>query len=704
MADAAGMTSYPSSVPTPPHAPARPHVHELHGERRDDPYAWLRGKEDPAVTAYLEAENAYAEAVLAPIAEFRERLYAEMLGRIKQTDLSVPYKDGLYWYYTRTEEGKQYSIHCRKRGSLDAPEELLLDVNQLAEGHSYISLGVMRASDDDQLLLYSTDHTGFREYTLRLKDLVTGEILSLEIPKVTSATWAADSKTILYSVEDDAKRPWRVYRHQLGTADHHLIYEETDERFRVGIGRGRSKQHLYLGVSSHTTSEWRWIPADRPEAPPELIRPRAQDIEYEVDDRGDELWLRINDTGRNFRLVVSPRATVGDPTTWREVIPHRADAMLEGVDLFESFWVAVERREGLARLRLTVDGQEMHEIEFPEPVWDAWPGMNAEWNATRYRFGYTSLVTPSSVFDYEPRVRTRELLKQQEVLGGYDATRYATTRIYASAPDGTPIPVSLVHRRDVAQDGGAPCFLEGYGAYGIPFPIAFSSARLSLLDRGVVVAIAHVRGGGDLGKPWHDAGRMRHKRNSFTDFVACADHLVAEGWVDPKRIAASGGSAGGLLMGGVIGLRPALWRAVVLAVPFLDVLTTMLDTELPLTVGEFEEWGDPRDPDDYAYIRSYSPYDNLKPGAYPAMLVVTSLNDSQVMYWEPAKYVARLRTLKTDDRPLLLVTNMGAGHGGARGRYDRLREVARDYGFVLWQLGALALNEPTEAGGAVTPG
>ncbi|MEO6067601.1 MAG: oligopeptidase B, partial [Gemmatimonadales bacterium] len=364
-------------MPTPPRAPTRPHVHELHGERRDDPYAWLRDKEDPAATAYLAAENAYAEEVVAPIAEFRERLYAEMLGRIKQTDLSVPYKDGSYWYYTRTEEGKQYPIHCRKRGSLDAPEELLLDVNQLAEGQTYMALGVMRVSDDDRLLLYSTDHTGFREYTLRLKDLVTGEILSLEIPKVTSATWAADSKTILYSVEDDAKRPWRVYRHQLGAADHHLVHEEGDERFRVGIGRGRSKQHLYLGVSSHTTSEWRWIPADRPEAEPALVRPRAQDIEYEVDDRGDELWLRINDTGRNFRLVASPRATVDDPTTWREVISHRADTMLEGVDLFGSFWVAVERREGLARLRLTVDGQAAHEIEFPEPVWDAWPGMNA---------------------------------------------------------------------------------------------------------------------------------------------------------------------------------------------------------------------------------------------------------------------------------------------------------------------------------------
>ena len=675
-------------MPTPPSAPKRPHVHELHGERREDPYAWLRDKADPAVTAYLEAENAYAEAVMAPITEFREKLYTEMLGRIQQTDLSAPSRDGAYWYYSRTEEGKQYAIHCRKRGTLEAPEEVLLDVNQLAEGHSYMSLGVMRVSDDDRLLLYSTDQTGFREYTLRLKDLTTGQALPLEITRVTSATWAADGSTILYAVEDEAKRPWRVYRHRLGTSEHTLVYEERDERFRVGIGRGRSKRSLYLGVSSHTTSEWHWIPADRPTEAPTCIRPRVQDIEYDVDDRGDDLWIRINDTGRNFRLVSAPRATVHDPATWRERLPHRADTMLEGVDLFASFWVAVERRDGLARLRVTVDGADPHEIPFPESVWDAWPGTNAEWEATRYRFGYTSLVTPSSVFDYDPRSRERVLLKQQEVLGGYDATRYVTERSFAKASDGTLIPISLVHLRDLPRDGTAPCFLEGYGAYGIPFPIVFSSARLSLLDRGVVVAIAHVRGGGDLGKPWHDAGRMRQKLNSFTDLVACAEHLVRERCVDLRRIAASGGSAGGLLMGGVINLRPDLWRAVVLAVPFLDVLTTMLDTELPLTIGEFEEWGDPRDPADYAYIRNYSPYDNLTRGAYPAMLVDTSLNDSQVMYWEPAKYVARLRTLKTDARPLLLVTNMGAGHGGASGRYDRLREVARDYGFVLWQLDA----------------
>ncbi len=678
-----------SRSPTPPIAPTRPHAHSLHGEDRADPYAWLRDKQDPAMRAYLEAENAYADEVMAPITEFRGRLYDEMLARIKQTDLSVPHKDGAYWYYTRTEEGKQYSIHCRKRGSLEETEEVLLDVNQLAEGHEYMSLGVMRVSDDDRLLLYSTDDTGFREYTLRLKDLTTGTILPLEIPHVTSASWAADSATILYAVEDDAKRPWRIYRHRLGTDEHALVYEETDERFRVGIGRGRSRHLLYLGITSHTTSEWRWIPADRPTDGPVLVRAREQDIEYDVDDRGDELWLRINDTGRNFRLVAAPRTRVLESATWREILPHRADTMLEGADLFASFWVAVERRDGLARLRVTVDGESSHQIEFPETVWDAWPGVNVEWAATRYRFGYTSLVTPSSVFEYDPRTRARDLLKQQEVLGGYDATRYATERSFAKASDGTDIPVSLVYRRDVARDGTAPGFLEGYGAYGFPFPIVFSSARLSLLDRGVVVAIAHVRGGGDLGKPWHDAGRMHHKRNTFTDFVACAEHLVAERWFDPERIGASGGSAGGLLMGAIINLRPDLWRAVVLAVPFLDVVTTMLDTDLPLTVGEFEEWGDPRDPADYAYMRSYSPYDNLKPGPYPAMLVDTSLNDSQVMYWEPAKYVARLRTLRTDPRPLLLVTNLGAGHGGASGRYDRLREIARDYSFILWQLHAL---------------
>lgn len=674
-------------MPTPPVAPTRPHVHELHGDRRPDPYAWLRDKEDPAVRAYLEAENAYADAILAPVAEFRAKLYDEMLARIKQTDLSVPYRDGAYWYYSRTEEGKQYPLHCRKRGSLDGAEEILLDLNLMAVGHSYMAIGVMRVSDDDRLLLYSTDHTGFREYTLRVRDLTTGTDLPLEIPRVASATWAADSATILYAVEDEAKRPYRIHRHRLGSGEHPLVLEETDERFRLGVGRGRSRAHLYLAAQSHTTSEWRWLDARSPEAPPTLVLPRVQDIEYDVDDRDGELWIRINDTGRNFRLIAAPPEHPGDRAAWHEIIPHRDDTMLEGIDLFAAFWVAVERRDGLARLRITLADGVVHEVDFPEAVWDAWPGQNAEWGADRYRFGYTSLVTPSSVFAYDPRARTRELLKQQEVLGGYDPSRYVTERLTARASDGTAIPISLVKRKDVARDGTAPCFLEGYGAYGIPFPIAFSSSRLSLLDRGVVVAIAHVRGGGDLGKPWHDAGRMRNKRNTFTDFITCADHLAAERWVAGERIAASGGSAGGLLMGAIVNLRPDRWRAVVLAVPFLDVVTTMLDIELPLTVGEFEEWGDPRNADDYACIRGYSPYDNLVAGKYPAMLVVTSLNDSQVMYWEPAKYVARLRTLRTDTNPLLLVTNMGAGHGGASGRYDRLKEVARDYGFVLWQLG-----------------
>ncbi|HET7041889.1 MAG TPA: S9 family peptidase, partial [Gemmatimonadales bacterium] len=667
-------------------------------ETRADPYAWLRDKDDPAVATYLEAENRYAEEVLAPVAEVRDRLYDEMLARIKQTDLSVPYRDGAYWYYSRTEEGKQYPIHCRKRGSLEAAEEVLLDLNQMAVGHGYMAVGVMSVSDDDRLLLYSTDHTGFREYTLRVRDLSTGTDLPFEVPKVDSAAWAADSATILYAVEDAAKRPWRVHRHRLGAADHPVVLEEADERFRLGLGRGRSRRRIYLAARSHTTSEWRWLDARRPDAVPALILPRAQDVEYDVDDRDEEFWIRLNDTGRNFRLVTAPIGSASDRATWREVVPHRAETMLEGVDLFDGFWVAVERRDGLARLRITLREGGEHELAFPERAWDAWPGTNAEWKATTYRFGYTSLITPSSVYEYDPRTRDRTLLKQQEVLGGYDPARYVTERLSARAEDGTLVPISLVKRRDVPQDGTAPCFLEGYGAYGIPFPIAFSSTRLSLLDRGIVVAIAHVRGGGDLGKRWHDGGRMRAKMNSFTDFIACADHLVAERWVAGDRIAASGGSAGGLLMGAVVNLRPDRWRAVVLAVPFLDVLTTMLDTELPLTVGEFEEWGDPRDPGDYAYLRRYSPYDNLRPGAYPAMIVVTSFNDSQVMYWEPAKYVARLRTLKTDHHPLLLVTNMGAGHGGASGRYDRLREIARDFSFVLWQLGALSLFPPSQRG------
>ncbi|MFI5235569.1 MAG: S9 family peptidase [Gemmatimonadales bacterium] len=673
----------------PPIAPQIPHLHEKFGDERADPWFWLREKGDPRVREYLDAENQYAESQLAPIRPLEEKLYAEMLGRIKQTDLSVPYRDNGWWYYTRTEEGKQYPIHCRRRGEMTAPEEILLDQNQLAEGHPFLGVGAFEVSDDNRFLLFSTDTTGFRQYTLQVKDLEIGEILPDKRERVTSAAWAADSKTLFYVTEDEAKRPADLWRHRLGADDDQSIYEEKDELFRIGVGRGRSRRFLYLGVNSFTTSEVQCLPADTPEGEWRTIVPRVTGRECDADDRGDRFWLRVNDTGRNFRLVTAP---IDDPapSTWREEIPHRADVMLEGLDLFRDFCVLHERQDGLPALRiLELQRGGDHQIEFSEPVYTASPGTNAEWDTTSYRFGYQSFITPPSVFDYDITTRERTLLKQLEVLGGYDPTQYTSARIHATAPDGTRVPVSLVYRKEAPQDGSAPMLLYGYGAYGISIPVSFSSLRLSLLDRGVVFALAHIRGGGDLGKPWHDAGRMMSKLNTFTDFIACAEHLIAERWTRPERLVIEGGSAGGLLMGAVTNLRPDLWGGVVSQVPFVDVLTTMLDASLPLTVGEYEEWGNPNEAETYWYLRQYCPWTNLAARAYPPMLVRTSLNDSQVMYWEPAKYVAKMRSLKTDLNPLLFLTNMGAGHGGASGRYDHIREVALDYAWMLTRMGAV---------------
>jgi oligopeptidase B len=612
-----------------------------------------------------------------------------MLARIKQTDLSVPVRDGGWWYYTRTEEGLQYPIHARKRGSLDAPEQVTLDLNELAKGQSFMALGAYTVSDDGNLLAYTTDSTGFRQYTLRVKDLRTGQDLPDRVEKVVSVAWAGDGRTLFYTVEDAAKRSYRVHRHTLGAAEDPLVYEERDERFGVHVARGRSKRFLFMSASSHTTSEVRVLEAARPAGDWRIVLPRTPEVEYDVEHHGERFYIRINDTGRNFRLVSAP---VEDPrpANWSEVLPHRADVMLEGTDFFAGHWVAYERRDGLPRIRVTDPGSgRAHEVSFPEPVYSAFPAYNPEFGATTLRYSYQSFVTPASVYEHDMVAGTDSLLKRNEVLGGYDPARYESARVYATAADGTRLPVSLVWRRGVKRDGSAPALLYAYGSYGVSSNVTFSSNRLSLLDRGMVYALAHVRGGGDLGKGWHDQGRMQHKLNTFTDFITVAEYLQAERWTSRDRLVIEGGSAGGLLMGTVTNLRPDLFAAVVAHVPFVDVINTMLDETLPLTVGEFEEWGNPKVKEQWRWIRTYDPYSNLAPRAYPAMLVKTSFNDSQVMYHEPAKYVARLRTLKTDANPLLLVTNMGAGHGGASGRYDRLREIALDYAFVLTQSGAV---------------
>ncbi len=675
--------------PIPPIASTAPKVTEIFGERLVDEYHWLRDKDDPAVRGYLEAENAYTAQVMAPLQGLEGTLYDEMLARIKQTDLSVPYRDGDYWYFTRTEEGKQYPTYCRRPLTGGAAEEILLDLNAMAEGLPYLGLGVFQVSPDGGTLLYSTDVTGFREYTLYAREIGSGRQLVDPIPQVGSAVWAADSRTLVYTVEDDTKRDYRVFRMRIGETAV-LMGEEPDERFRFFVARTRSRRFLLLYTASHTTSEVAVLEAAAPEGLWRTVLPRVQDREYDLDHHDDRFFLRINDTSKNFRIVTAPLLDPSPPN-WSEVIPAREDVALEGVECFAGHWVVWERRDGLVRIRVAPfaadAGEPVHYVDFPEVVYDAGPGTNVEWESTMLRYRYESFVTSPSVYDHDMTTGHSTLLKRKEVLGDYEPARYQSERVLVVAADGTRIPVSLVWRRDRAQSGPMPTYLTGYGAYGIPYPISFTSNRLSLLDRGVLFAVAHIRGGGEMGRPWHDAGRMAAKMNTFTDSIAAADRLVHGGRTDRPRLVIEGGSAGGLLIGAVLNLRPDLVGAALLQVPFVDVINTMLDATLPLTVGEYEEWGNPTIEAEYRWIRAYCPYTNLAAREYPALLVRTSLNDSQVMYWEPAKYVARLRTLKTDDRPLLLHTNLGAGHSGASGRYDRLREIATDYAFVLWRMG-----------------
>ena len=681
------------AAPSPPVAKRVPAVTVVHGDRREDDYAWLRAVDDPDVRTHLEAENAYTERALAPTAALQETLYREMLGRIKEDDSTVPVRRGGFAYYSRTETGRQYPIHCRRAGRLDAAEQVLLDLNRLADGHAFMALGAFTVTDEGRRLAYATDVTGSREYTLYVKDLATDELGPERIERVASVAWSADPGVFFYVTEDEAKRPYRLWRHRLGALHDDLLYEETDRLFRLHVERSRSLRWLFATSASFTSTEVRCLPAASPGGAWRVILPREPDHEYEVDHGtgpdADLFYIRTNGAGRrNFRLVIAP-ADDPRPARWTELLPHRDDVMLEGVDVFAGHWVAQEREHGLLRLRVTrlADGAS-HDVGFPEPAYEVAPEVNAEFVTTRYRFRYQSFVTPPSVFEEDVVTRERTLLKRTEVLGDFDPARYRCERVHATAPDGTRVPISLVRPGEAPRDGSGPLLLAGYGAYGIPYPVTFSSNRLSLLDRGVTVAIAHVRGGGELGKRWHDDGRMLAKRHTFTDFLACADFLVAAGYAARGRLAIEGGSAGGLLVGAALNLRPDVCRAAVLRVPFVDVVNTMLDESLPLTIGEFEEWGNPKIHAQYEYLKSYCPYTNLAAGPYPAMLVRTSLNDSQVMYWEPAKYVARLRALKTDDAPLLFKVNLEAGHGGASGRYDALREVAFDHAFVLTELGA----------------
>lgn len=672
----------------PPVAKRVPHTQTWHGKAFSDDYFWMREKENPAVKAHLKAENAYTETMTHSLKPFQEALYQEMIGRIKQTDMDVPVLDNGYLYYARTVEGLQYAIHCRKKGTAEGAEEVILDPNELGKGLAFISVGAMTVSDDNRLLAYSTDTTGFRQYRLQVKDLGTGKLVGEGAERVTSMAWGTDGRTLYYTTEDPVtKRSNQVWRHPLGGKPT-LLFEEKDETFAVNLSRTRDRAFLVLQSQSTDTWESRVLEAGRVEGDFRVVLPREKGHKYDVDHREGLFYIRTNREAKDFRIVTAPVADPS-PAGWKPFVPAEPGVLIDGVDLFRDFILVSCQKEGLPEIRiLDIGRQAWHAVTFPEKVYGAGIRHTPDYASQTFRFGYASMVTPQSVFEYTPATRTRTLLKQQEVLGGYDPSSYRTERVWATARDGVKVPISLVYRKDLKRDGKAPLFLYGYGSYGMGMPVGFSTSRLSLLNRGMVFAIAHIRGGNELGEGWHHDGMLMKKRNTFFDFIDCAEHLVREGWTSRSGLVAEGGSAGGLLIGAVVNERPELFRAVHAAVPFVDVMNTMMDASLPLTVGEYLEWGNPNEKAAFDYMLSYSPYDNLKKGAYPAMLVTTSFNDSQVMYWEPAKYVAKLRTLKTDKHPLLFRCKLeNAGHGGASGRYDALRDKAFEYAWMLTQVG-----------------
>jgi oligopeptidase B len=696
LAVAVGSLASAQAPPNPPMAKKVPKTTTLHGVTLTDEYGWLREKGTPEVTAYLEAENAYTDAGTAHTAALRETLYNELLGRIKETDENVPVRDGEYWYYTRTEQGKAYPVFCRKKGTLEGAEEVYLDQNALAEGKKFHALGGMDVSPDGARLLYLEDLTAFREYTLHVKDLTTGRILE-SIPDVWNGTaWADDNRTFFYTRADAAKRGNTIWRHVLGTprdADV-KVFEEPNVLYNAGVFRSRSDAFIFIASDGFTSSEWRAIPTAAPTTPPRVIEPRRPGVEYSVEHGGGFFYLLTNDGARNFRIRRAPDRA-GVPLEWTDWAPHREDVFIEGVDVFETFAAITERRAGLRRLRIVaLGGDASHEIAFPDEAYAVFPDKNPEFRSTVFRFAYSSPISPASVYDYDVPTRERTLRKRQEIPSGFDASRYEVHRRMAPARDGVQVPVSILLPKGATLDGSRPLLLYAYGSYGITMEPTFNSNVFSLVDRGMIYAIAHVRGGQEMGRQWYDDGKMLKKMNTFTDFIDVAEYLVKSGYTKPDRLVANGGSAGGLLMGAVANMRPDLFKAIVADVPFVDVINTMLDASLPLTAQEWEQWGNPQDPDAFAYMRQYSPYDNVRAQNYPWMLVMTSLNDSQVMYWEPAKWVARLRTVKTDKNPLYLKTNMAGGHSGSSGRYEHLREVAFRYAFILDAVGLAGTPPP----------
>ncbi len=678
-------------TPVPPQAPVRPHELRKHGHVRVDPYHWLRERENPETIEYLTRENEYTAARMSHTEKLQKQLFTEIKGRIKQTDISVPYRIDDYFYYSRSEDGRAYPIYCRRRGSMTAPEQIMLDVEQLAEGFEFYELTHFEVSPGQNILAYAFDTTGRRINTIRFKDLDSGEVAEHEIQRVTGdMAWANDNETLFYTRQDPGTlRAFQVLRHKLRTdpAADRLIFEELDETFSVYVSRTRSRKYLFISSHHTLSTEYRYLDADDPDGRFRIFQARQRDHEYHPDHIDNFFVIRTNSRAPNFRLMKTPVENTR-MERWTEVIAHRQDVLLADLEVFEEFLVLSERSGGLTQLRIRPwGGTEEHYLDFGEPAYTASIGINPRLETRLLRYRYSSMTTPPSAFDYDMVDRKQTLLKQQEVLGGFDASNYRTERHHAPAGDGTRVPISLVYRKGTERDKGAPLLLYGYGSYGINVDAGFSPARVSLLDRGFIFAIAHVRGGQEMGRSWYEDGKLLKKKNTFTDFIDSAEYLLARGYADPQRLFAQGGSAGGLLMGAILNLRPDLWRAVVAHVPYVDVVTTMLDETIPLTTSEFDEWGNPGDRQYYEYMLSYSPYDNVTARDYPNLLVTTGLHDSQVQYWEPAKWVARLRALKTDSNLVLLKTNMGAGHSGASGRYKRYEETAFYYAFLIDQAG-----------------
>ncbi len=671
----------------PPRATKIDHELHKHGDIRQDPYYWLKDREDQKVLDYLNAENTYTKAQLQHTEPFQQKLYDEIVGRIKQKDSSAPYRDNGYVYRVRYEEGKEYPIYTRFKGSLEAPEEILINANERSEGHSYYQNGGLRVSQDNQILAFGEDTLGRRIYTLRFKNLSTGEYLADEIPNTSgTATWANDNQTVFYTVKDDALRPFKIFKHRLGTdpSEDEEVYHEADDTFHIFNYKTKSNRFIIIGSIQTLTTEYRILDADKPDGEWRIFqaRDKAAKLEYSIGHYDDRFYIITNDQAQNFRLMTCP-VDATSKENWVEMIAHRDDVLLEDLEIFKDHLVLTERKSGITQLRVMPWEGEEHYIKFPEDAYLAYTSINHEFDTNLVRIGYQSMKTPPSSFDYDMNTRELHLVKQSEILGGFDSADYVSERHYAKVRDGVMVPISLVYHKDTPRDKTAPLLLYGYGSYGNSMEPYFGIARLSLLDRGFIFAIAHIRGGEEMGRHWYEDGKLLKKKNTFYDFIDCGEYLIEHAYTQPSQLYAMGGSAGGLLVGAVMNMRPELWAGVIAAVPFVDVITTMLDDSIPLTSGEYDEWGNPNDPNFYEYMKSYSPYDNVVAKAYPNLLVTTGLHDSQVQYWEPAKWVARLRELKTDENVLLLHTNMDAGHGGSSGRFARYKETSMEYAFLL---------------------